>query len=104
WYGAKATTSRSVIHGNFWMAISFPDDRARADIENTSVSRGFAWAYTRKVQCFCFAMPPVSPTARHSATRPRILIAVDSQSIREFIKGLTGILQPRKVSGLFRAS
>jgi len=29
---------------------------------------------------------------------------IDCESIREFIKGLTEILQPRKVSGLFRAS
>jgi choline kinase len=37
-YGEKAMTSCSVIHGSFWMAISFPEDVARADIENASVS------------------------------------------------------------------
>jgi hypothetical protein len=29
---------------------------------------------------------------------------IDSESIREFINGLTAILQPRKVLGLFRGS
>jgi hypothetical protein len=29
---------------------------------------------------------------------------IDCENIREFINGLTAILQPRKVFGLFRAS
>jgi hypothetical protein len=29
---------------------------------------------------------------------------IDRKDIREFIKGLTAILQPRKVSGLFTAA
>src|SRR6266511_3934638 len=83
------------------MATSFPEDVARADIENTSVSRGFACACTRNVQCRCFAAASTSAKARQNTNTQRSLMPIDCEDIREFINGLTAILQPRKVFGLF---
>src|ERR1700756_1352854 len=97
-------TSRSVIHGSFWMAISFQEDVARADIENASVSRGFACACTRNVQCRCFAAASVSAKTSQNTNTQRVLMPIECENIREFINGLTAILQPRKISGLFKAS
>src|SRR3954469_18726453 len=97
-------TSCSVIHGSFSMATSFPEDVARAGIENTSVSCGFACACTRKGQCRCFPAALTSAKARQKTNIQRILMLIDCENIREFIDRLTAILQPRKVFGLFRAS
>jgi len=103
-YGEKAATSCSVSQGIFWMAISLPEDAAPADIENASVSRGFACACTRNVQCRGFAAASISAKARQNTNTQRVLMPIDCENIREFINGLTAILQPRKVFGLFRAS
>src|SRR4029077_13572552 len=97
-------TSCSVIHDSFWMAISFPEDVARADIENVSVSRGFACACRRNVQRRCFAAGSISAKGRQKTNTQRVLMPIACENIAEFINRLTAILQPRKVLGLFRAS
>ena len=86
------------------MATSLPEDVVRAGIENTSVSRGFACACTRNVQCRGFAAESISAKARQNTNTLKVLMPIDCESIREFINGLTAILQPRKLFGLFRGS
>src|SRR5215471_8553931 len=97
-------TSRSVIHAIFWMAIPLPEDIELAGIENTSVSLGFACACTRNVHCRCFAGASISAKARQNTNTQKLLMPIDCETMREFINGLTVILQPRKVFRLFRAS
>src|SRR5215467_5305138 len=97
-------TSRSVIHAIFWMAIPLPEDIEVAGIENTSVSRGFACACTRNVHCRCFAAASISVKARQATIIQKVLMSIDCETIREFINGLTAILQSRKVFGLSRGS
>src|SRR5262245_57460051 len=97
-------TSCSVIHGIFWIAISLPDDVEPAEIENASESRALACACTRNVHCRCFAGALISAKTEQNTNTQRVLMPIDCESIREFINGLTAILQPRKVLGLFKAS
>src|SRR5262245_9889559 len=96
-------TSCSVIHGVLWIATSLPDDVEPADSENAFESRGFACACTRKVHCRCFAVALISAKTAQDTNTQRALMPIDCENIRESINGLTVILQPRKVLGLFMA-
>src|SRR5947208_14993549 len=59
------------------MATSFPEIWARTDVANTSVSRGFACACTRNVQCRCFATPSASAKTRQNANTQRVFMPID---------------------------
>src|SRR4030095_8631971 len=77
-------TSRSEIHGIFSIATVFPETCARTDVANTSVSRGFACACTRNVQCRCFATPSASAKTRQSANTLRVRMLIDKGFDRNF--------------------
>src|SRR5438552_18673520 len=88
-------TSRSEIHGIFSMAISLPETWACTDVEKTSVSRGFAWACTRKVQCRCFAKPATGAQSRQRTIAPRIFMPIDKGFDRNFATPKTlGLSKP----------
>src|SRR4029453_18735759 len=103
-YGENAMISCSAIHGSFSTTTSLPEAAVRAGIENTSVSCGLACDGQGNGQCRCFAAASISAKARQNTNTQKVLMRIDCESIREFINGLTAILQPRKVFGLFRAS
>src|SRR5437867_11679483 len=94
-------TSCSEIHGVFSMATSFPEIWSRTDVANTSLSRGFACACTRNVQCRCFATPPESAKARQSTNTERVFIPLDKGFDTNFATpktlGLSSLLMKRRI-------
>jgi len=56
------------------------------------------------VQCRSFAAASISAKATQNTNTQRFLMPIECENIREFINGLTPILQPRKIFGLFGAS
>ena len=58
----------------------------------------------RNMQCRCLAGALINAKVTQNTITQKVLIPVDSENTREFINGLTAILQLRKVFRLFRAS
>src|SRR5207248_11109118 len=88
-------TSRSVIHAVFSMATSLRETLARNDVAKTSVSWGFAWACTRKVQCRGLAKPPSGAQSRQRTIAPRIFMPIDKWFDRHFATPKTlGLSKP----------
>src|SRR6266704_701079 len=99
-------TSRSEIHGIFSIATSLPETWVRTDVAKTSVSRGFAWACTRRVQCDCFATPATGAQSRQRANSRRIFMPIDKGFDRNFATPKTfasvlGPLMKRRIVLLF---
>src|SRR5215471_8595159 len=91
----------SVIQGIFSIATFFPDTWACTEVANASVSRGFACACTRNVQCRCFAAASASAKTRQSANTQRVFMPIDKGFDTNFATpktfGLFSVLMKRRI-------
>ena len=77
------------------MATSLREILGRNDVAKTSVSWGFAWACTRKVQCRGLAKPPSGAQSRQRTIAPRIFMPIDKWFDRHFATPKTlGLSKP----------